>query len=237
MNILKTIVNSAASQFGREFGRAGANKILKGSNSYTVVNTAYNDRIKPSDPDIIKAIKQINKITFVTSDKGNVSRLIELVNIVDSVVNFNGDETLDQFEHVIKLFEVFNIKKDHGYSLISDNYTDKSLDHLHEIETNLKAKVDKFNMKSQKYVSAQLKNIKIKNKKTAIIFAIFLGMFGGHWFYLKKYSNGVYSIIFSITGIPYLIAIINVFTFLIISKTKFDMQYNSDFVYYSQFNY
>ena len=36
MNILNDIVSGASRQFGREFGRAGANVILKGANSYTV---------------------------------------------------------------------------------------------------------------------------------------------------------------------------------------------------------
>lgn len=36
MNILNDVVSGAARQFGREFGRAGANSILKGSNYYAV---------------------------------------------------------------------------------------------------------------------------------------------------------------------------------------------------------
>ena len=36
MNILNDVVSGAARQFGREFGRAGANSILKDANHYAV---------------------------------------------------------------------------------------------------------------------------------------------------------------------------------------------------------
>jgi|TARA_B110000879_G_C11023280_1_gene451801 hypothetical protein len=51
MNILNDIVSGASRQFGREFGRAGANVILKGANSYTVRGISdYSGRIKPPLP-------------------------------------------------------------------------------------------------------------------------------------------------------------------------------------------
>ena len=58
MNILNDIVSGASRQFGREFGRAGANAILKGANSYTVHGISdYSGRIKPSDSQIIKTME------------------------------------------------------------------------------------------------------------------------------------------------------------------------------------
>ena len=63
MNILNDIVSGASRQFGREFGRAGANVILKGSNSYTIRGISdYSGRIKPSDSQVIKTIKEIQKM-------------------------------------------------------------------------------------------------------------------------------------------------------------------------------
>lgn len=38
MGIFDNIVRGASTQFGREFGRAGANRVLKGSNYYSVKN-------------------------------------------------------------------------------------------------------------------------------------------------------------------------------------------------------
>ena len=63
MNIIEDIISGAYSQFGREFGRAGANTILKGSNYYTVQGKSDNTgRVKPSYSDVVRAIKEINKI-------------------------------------------------------------------------------------------------------------------------------------------------------------------------------
>ena len=60
MNILNDIVRGASTQFGREFGRAGANMILKGKNYYNVKSESdYSGRIKPSDSDIVRAIKEV----------------------------------------------------------------------------------------------------------------------------------------------------------------------------------
>lgn len=59
MGILENVINGATSQFGREFGRAGANIILKGKNNYSVNDLRYEGRIKPSDNKLIKMIKEI----------------------------------------------------------------------------------------------------------------------------------------------------------------------------------
>ena len=83
MNILNDVVSGAARQFGREFGRAGANSILKGANSYTIKGISdYSGRIKSSDSDVVKSIKEINKMKFVSANKANVSRLIDLTDLV-----------------------------------------------------------------------------------------------------------------------------------------------------------
>ena len=66
MNILNDVVSGAARQFGREFGRAGANSNLKGANYYAIGAIDYSGRIKPSDSDVIKSIKEINKVKFVS---------------------------------------------------------------------------------------------------------------------------------------------------------------------------
>ena len=83
MKIISDILWGAATQFGREFGRAGANQILKGSNHYVIKGQSdYSGRIKPSDSDLVRAYKEINRIKFVQSNKANVSRLIEITDRV-----------------------------------------------------------------------------------------------------------------------------------------------------------
>jgi hypothetical protein len=49
MSLLETIINGAASQFGREFGRAGANILLNGKNSYTINDNRYDGRISQNE--------------------------------------------------------------------------------------------------------------------------------------------------------------------------------------------
>lgn len=104
MNILNDIVSGASRQFGREFGRAGANAILKGANSYTVRGISdYSGRIKPSDSQIIKAIKEIQKVKFVTTNKANASRLIDITDLMLSNISFTGNETLNQLTDLNEL--------------------------------------------------------------------------------------------------------------------------------------
>ena len=53
------------------------NQILKGSNYVIKGQSDYSGGIKPSDSDIVRAYKEINRIKFVQSNKANVSRLIK----------------------------------------------------------------------------------------------------------------------------------------------------------------
>ena len=71
MSVFKQVIGGAASQFGREFGRAGANTILKGANHYTVRtdDSRFDGRIKPSDSNVVRVFKEIDKVNFVTITK------------------------------------------------------------------------------------------------------------------------------------------------------------------------
>ena len=153
MNILNDIVSGASKQFGREFGRAGANVILKGANSYTIrgIND-YSGRIKPSDCSIVKAIKEIKKIKFVSTNKANASRLIELTDLMLSNISFNGNETLNQLSDLKVLVNLYNNKFDHGSALIEDNYNDKSIDFLKEKRSEFVDLMDKFNNETKTFI-------------------------------------------------------------------------------------
>ena len=115
MNILNEIVKGASQQFGREFGRAGANAILKGKNYYSVKSVSdYSGRIKASDSEIVRAIKEILKVKFVSTNKANVSRLIDITDLIIGKLSFNGVETLNQINDINNLIEQYNDKFDHG---------------------------------------------------------------------------------------------------------------------------
>ena len=240
MNILNNIIRGASTQFGREFGRAGANAILKGKNYYSVNNTSdYSGRIKPSDSEIIKAIKDINKIKFVTTNKANASRLIELTDLASDQIIFKGVDTLNQISDIKKLIEDYNDKFEHGSILIDDDFKDKIINYLKEKRQGFLNLLEKFNIDSKAHIK---KNIEIairkkKSKKTAIILScpfLIVGCLGFHKFYLNQIGYGVLYIFLSTSLAPFL-SLINFIQFLAMSEDKFNDKYNPVFSYYNQF--
>jgi TM2 domain-containing membrane protein YozV len=249
MNILNDIVSGASRQFGREFGRAGANALLRGSNSYTVRSvTDYSGRIKPSDSQIIKAIKKIQNIKFVSTNKANASRLIELTDLMFSNMSFDGNESLNELTDLKELVNQYNNKFEHGSLLIDDDFKDKSIDYLEDKRRDFLILMDNFNKDLANFVDINLESAKQnrKSKKTALILAFpLLGLFGIHKFYLRKTGQGMIYLIFSFIISPIMIslliipAIISLFEFisyLPMSTEQFDLKFNPEFSYYNQFN-
>jgi hypothetical protein len=215
MNILNDIVSGASRQFGREFGRAGANSILKGANSYTIRGVSdYSSRVKPSDSSIVKVIKEIQKIKFVSTNKANASRLIELTDLMLSNISFNGNETLNQLTDLNELVNQYNNKFDHGSSLIDDDFKDKSIDYLEDRRKEFVDLMNKFNNDTKIFINRNLElaSQKKKSKKTATLLAFpILGSLGIHKFYLGKIGQGILYLIFSFLLIP---TIISLFEFI-----------------------
>ena len=239
MNILNDIVSGASRQFGREFGRAGANSILKGANSYTVKGISeYSGRIKPSDSPIIKAIKEIQKVKFVSTNKANASRLIEITDLKLSNISFSGNETLNQLSDLNELVSQYNNKFNHGSSLIDDNFEDKSIDYLKDKRKEFVELMDKFNEDTKIFVNKKLRlaTQKRKSKNTATILAFpILGGLGIHKFYLGKIGQGILYFLFSLILIPAIISLFEFISYLSMSTEKFDAKFNPEYRYYSQF--
>ena len=239
MNILNDIVSGASRQFGREFGRAGANVILKGTNSYTVRGIRdYSERIKPTDSKIIKAIKEIQKVKFVTTNKANASRLIDITDLMLSNISFTGIETLNQLTDLKELVNQYNNKFDHGSSLIDDDFKDKSIDYLEDKRNEFVALMDKFNNDTKVFINRNLAlaKQKRKSKKTATILAFpILGSLGIHKLYLGKIGQGIMYFIFSFLLIPAIISLFEFISYLSMSIEKFDTKFNPEFSYYNQF--
>ena len=239
MNILNDIVSGASRQFGREFGRAGANVILKGANSYTVRGISdYSGRIKPSDSQVIKAIKEIQKIKFVSTNKANASRLIELTDLMLANISFNGNETLNQLTDLNELVNQYNNKFDHGSSLIDDDFKDKSIVYLEGKRKEFVDLMDKFNNDTKIFINKnlQLAEQKRKSKKIATVLAFpFLGGLGVHKFYLGQIGQGVVYLLFCFLVIPSIIALFEFISYLSMSIDKFDSKFNPQYSYYKQF--
>jgi len=239
MNILNDIVSGASRQFGREFGRAGANAILKGANSYTVKGISdYSGRIKPSDSPIIKAVKEIQKVKFVSTNKANASRLIEITDLMLSNISFCGNETLNQLTDLNELVNQYNNKFNHGSSLIDDGFEDKSINYLEDKRKEFVELMDEFNNETKVFIKENLTLAEQnrKSKKTATILAFpILGSFGIHKFYLGQIGQGIMYFIFSFLLITAIISLFEFISYLSMSTEKFDTKFNPEYRYYSQF--
>ena len=171
MNILNEVVKGASQQFGREFGRAGANAILKGKNYYTVNHSSdYSGRIKPSDSQIVRSIKEILKVKFVTTNKANISRLIDLTDLATGALSFNGVNTLNEIQDIKNLIEYYDHKFEHGSVLVDDDFNDKSVEFLKEKREEFVNLLGQFNTDIKCFVKTNLELAikKKKIKKTAI---------------------------------------------------------------------
>ena len=240
MKIISDILWGAATQFGREFGRAGANQILKGSNHYVIKGQSdYSGRIKPSDSDIIRAYKEINRIKFVQSNKANVSRLIEITDRVLPFLDFNNDQSLDIMTETKDLLDLYHNKVDHGNALIDDSFNEESAIFLEEKTKLLVKKLKNFNSESKDWVEKNLEisSNKRKSKSTFMILSLLLGGLGIQKAYISHWGYFFLSLVFSFTFIPAIIGLYDFVKTLFTSVDKFDSKFNKDYTYYNQFTF
>jgi TM2 domain-containing membrane protein YozV len=87
----------------------------------------------------------------------------------------------------------------------------KSKEQARHSEENIARMVNILSPEKRTVFLLQLNNVR-KNPTTAVIFALFLGGFGAHHFYLGNPGLGVLYIVFSWTYIPSFIALIEAFT-------------------------
>ena len=240
MKIISDILWGAATQFGREFGRAGANQILKGSNHYVIKGQSdYSGRIKPSDSDIVRAYKEINRIKFVQSNKANVSRLIEITDRVLPFLDFNNDQSLDIMTETKDLLDLYQNKVDHGNALIDDSFKEESAIFLEEKIKLLVQKLKNFNSESKDWVEKNLEisSNKRKSKSTFMILSLLLGGLGIQKAYIGHWGYFFLSLVFSFTFIPAIIGLYDFVKTLFTSVDKFDSKFNKDYTYYNQFTF
>jgi TM2 domain-containing membrane protein YozV len=237
MNILNDIIRGASRQFGREFGRAGANLILKGANSYTVQGISdYSGRIKPSDSSIVKAVKEIQKVKFVSANKANASRLIELTDLMLSNISFNGNATLNQLDDLKELVNQYNNKFEHGSSLIDDDFKDKSIDYLEEKRREFVELMDRFNDETKLFITTNLERAEAKKKSKILAVLLSLPLIGLQWAYLNSTRYTVFSILLCWTIIVPFINLIALIKILLLDEDKFNLKYNPETVFYKQFS-
>ena len=238
MNILNEVVKGASRQFGREFGRAGANAILKGKNYYTVRSYSdFSGRIKPSDSEVVKVIKKINKISFVSTNKANASRLIEITDLVCNQIIFEGVPSLNQLSDIKKMIDIYNDKFEHGSALIDDDFKDKSIDYLNDKRADFVNLLEKFNSDAKAHIKRNLEITTRKKKSKKIALLLCFPFLGFQWFYFKDYLVGIISLLCCWTIIAPIINFVHFFSILFMSQNKFDTKYNAEYSFYSQFNF
>lgn len=230
----------AARQFGAEFGRAGANAILKGKNYYSVKPSNYEGRIKPSDSEIVKAIKEIKKIDFVTKNQSNIQRLIKIIDTSDQFFEFKGISSLNMISDIQTLTELINEKLELGETVTSNDDSEIFKLWLKK-EKAFTEKTKLFSSQSVEYVKKNFLKYQAskKEKNTALLlsFPLLIGGLGAHLFYLRKYGYAIlYIILFPLYGLSILFAIYDFLKLLFTSKDNFDIKHNPEYVYFSQFN-
>ncbi|MEY2984741.1 MAG: hypothetical protein RLZZ568_1358 [Cyanobacteriota bacterium] len=67
----------------------------------------------------------------------------------------------------------------------------------------------------------------MKNRLVALIFALFLGSFGIHKFYLGRVVAGILYLIFCWTGIPTILSFVDIILLALMDRHKFDRLYNA----------
>lgn len=237
MNILNDVVSGAARQFGREFGRAGANSVLKGANAYIIKGVSdYSGRIKPSDSHVVKSIKNIKKVKFVTQNKANVSRLIELTDLALDNMNFKGAETLYELNDTNEMLTHYNDKFNHGSALVDDEFKGKSVDYLEQKRNEFIRKLHDFNGNIKDYIRRGLETAEKKKKSKKTAFLLSIPLLGFQWAYLKSPGYTVLSILLCWTIIVPIINLIMCIKLLVMNESKFDAEFNPEYVYFKQFN-
>ncbi|MFW6009369.1 MAG: hypothetical protein ACOCP8_08920, partial [archaeon] len=195
---MSKILNGFLNQIGREYGRAFANKSLKGSNYYNIKQNGgniNNDKFK-ENLDV-----KINNIKFGSTDKTNLNKLNELLDFKNVIIN-------SSFEEFLYISNILEEKLNYGFSLIKDRNSEtyKIIENKYN---NLK---NDFNIKNinsiEEIKKGKIDSVKRRKNKWIIFFiAIFtIGIFD--WLYVKDIKNFIIYLIIAIIGISGLFPIL-----------------------------
>ncbi len=75
-----------------------------------------------------------------------------------------------------------------------------------------------------------------KSMFTTLLLALFLGSYGGHYFYLGKTTKGIICVLFSLSFIPYILSIIDIVRITRGKLENLNAYYNVNFVDMEQSN-
>jgi len=75
-----------------------------------------------------------------------------------------------------------------------------------------------------------------RERNVAAFLAFFLGSFGIHRFYLGQKGKGILYLLFSMTGIPAMLGVIDAILIMVRTQEEFDEMYNQKYIYQRQAN-
>jgi hypothetical protein len=237
MRILNNILNGATSQFGREIGRSAANNILKGSNGYNI-----NTRIKPSDSEIVRTIKEMKKVSFVKDKTINISRLVEITDKIIPFCKFNGLETLVCHNEFKILLELYNTKYEHGCVLIGEIESDE-YNFLMSKRNQFEKLIDKYNIDFNAFVienrTKTSKNRKLKKDiikdRIVWIFIFLLTLIFSSIINKFVFSSGWFAFLSILSFFCIITQSIRILYISLNSQQKIDARYNSDYLFFDKF--
>ena len=120
--------------------------------------------------------------------------------------------------------------------LIDDDYNDKSIDYLKEKREDFINLLEKFNSDAKDHIKRNLEISLRKRKSKKVALLLCFPFLGFQWFYFNDYLIGVISFLCCWTIIAPIINLIHLFQLLFMSQDKFDVKYNPEYSFYSQFN-
>ena len=234
-NIGSQIIRGAATQFGREFGRAAANSVLKGANYYNVKNSTSSSK----DKEIDKTIAQIKRIDIGARSSTNIARCYSVLYKFETLLNLKQSNEIENIILLVDTAALVSEKIEFLSKMIDD---DKLTEVIVEAQKVFQ-KLDDLVETVKRTVNENYNNTVYKSKKTAVLLAVFGAFLGLHGYYLNKFSSVIYLLLigmmllfgasWKVIGIS--IVFINVFRSLIFlgqSKSSFDNYYNEGYVYY-----
>ena len=135
------------------------------------------------------------------------------------------------------MIDIYNDKFEHGSALIDDDYKDKIIDYLNEKRRDFVDSLEKFNSDAKALIRINLEKATRKKKSKKVASLLCFPLLGFQWFYFNDYLIGVISLLCCWTIVAPIINLIHFFNILLMNQNKFDMKYNAEYFFYSQFNF
>lgn len=136
-----------------------------------------------------------------------------------------------------ELIHLYNDKFEYGTLLLDDDFKDKIITYLDIKRKELFSTWKKFNNDINNHISINLERAKSKRKSKTIAVLLGIPLLGLQWAYLRFPAGyTIMSILLAFTIIVPLINLVLLIMILFMTKETFDLQFNQEYIYFSNFN-